>query len=261
MNYVAYGGGLNSTTLILLLLKLEIPIHCITFADTGGEKPETYEYIEYFNAYLKKLGLTIVTIKKGGIQETLEENCLRSHSVPSIAYGFRKKKGFRKCSQKYKRQPQDTFRNNHKGCKLAWERGEKVNVYIGFDADEPHRANRVAKEDKKYIHHYPLIEYNMGRKACEKFILEQGLLVPPKSSCFFCPATKVHEIKYLHRVHPELLKRAIRIEENANLLVIKGLGGSWSWGKLSDYLNRQQDFLTQHEDFDYEQITPCECYD
>jgi hypothetical protein len=56
-----------------------------------------------------------------------------------------------------------------------------------------------------------------------------------KSACFFCPASKKHEIVWLQEHHPDLLARALAIEDNArpNLTSVKGLGRSFPW---RDYL-------------------------
>ena len=39
---VAYGLGVNSTALLVEFVKRDIRPDLILFADTGGEKPETY---------------------------------------------------------------------------------------------------------------------------------------------------------------------------------------------------------------------------
>ena len=58
----------------------------------------------------------------------------------------------------------------------------------------------------------------------------------PKSSCWFCPASKKDEIIWLGRHHPRLLERALAVEANAqpNLTSVKGLGRSFAW---SDFLD------------------------
>jgi len=53
MNLVCYGGGINSTALLVECWKRGVIVDLILFADTGGEKPHTYKYIEIFNDWLK----------------------------------------------------------------------------------------------------------------------------------------------------------------------------------------------------------------
>lgn len=46
----SYGGGVNSTAMLIGMQERgEIP-NLIMFADTGGEKPETYAYLQRFEA-------------------------------------------------------------------------------------------------------------------------------------------------------------------------------------------------------------------
>ena len=76
----------------------------------------------------------IITVRKGGNGETLEEECLRLKTLPSIAYGFKT------CSQKYKISPQEIFFNNLPEAKSLWESNRKIRRAIGFDYDEPYRV-------------------------------------------------------------------------------------------------------------------------
>ena len=46
MYVVSYGGGVNSTALIVFLVRNRFPLDCVVFSDTGDEMPETYEYLD-----------------------------------------------------------------------------------------------------------------------------------------------------------------------------------------------------------------------
>lgn len=56
MNVVSFGGRTNSTAMIIGMYLHKIPIDLILFADTGGEQPHTYEFIETFNGWLESMG-------------------------------------------------------------------------------------------------------------------------------------------------------------------------------------------------------------
>lgn len=52
MNVVSFGGGTNSTAMIIGMYLHKIPIDLILFADPGAEQPHTYEFIQTFNVWL-----------------------------------------------------------------------------------------------------------------------------------------------------------------------------------------------------------------
>ena len=91
MNIVSFGGGTNSAALLIGLYKHKIPIDLITFADTGAEHPHTYQFIEIINQWLAEHGMPQITVvqyvDRYGNRLSLETECLRSHTLPSIAYG------------------------------------------------------------------------------------------------------------------------------------------------------------------------------
>lgn len=85
---VAFGGGVDSTAMIIGLIERNEPIDLIMFADTGGEKPHTYDHIKIFNEWLvSKCYPEIVIVKKvrrDGSLETLEQECHRRKNLPCI---------------------------------------------------------------------------------------------------------------------------------------------------------------------------------
>lgn len=223
----SFGGGTDSTAMLIGMWERGEKVDLILFADTGGEKPHTYEHIKRFSEWLVKNGMPEITIVKYK-RETLEENCLRVKSLPSIAYGYKK------CSLKFKVQPQDQFVNKWQPAKEVWARGEKVVKLIGYDASEGRRAERKSSpiNEKKYHFRYPLIEWGWDRKKCIEVIQSYGIELPGKSACFFCPSSKAKEVKQLAKQYPHLAQRAIAMEQNAILTEIKGLGRDYSWTDL-----------------------------
>ena len=49
MNIVSYGGGVNSTAMLIGLHRRSTPIDLILFSDTGGEQPHTYDFLPVMN--------------------------------------------------------------------------------------------------------------------------------------------------------------------------------------------------------------------
>ena len=165
---------------------------------------------------------------RDGKRLTLEDECLQSCSLPSIAYGFKR------CSLKHKIGPQEKFCNHYPPCQKAWAAGKRVVKFIGYDAGEGYRSDKVLLgdlADRKYSKWYPLMEWGWTRDDCIRQIEAAGLPQPGKSSCFFCPSMKPDEITALREQHPDLFRRALALEDNArkNLKTVKGLGRNYSW--------------------------------
>jgi hypothetical protein len=249
---VSYGGGTNSTALLVGLHERGQRPDVILFADTGGEKPNTYEHVRVVSDWCQSVGfpeiVTVQTQDKAGAYFTLEQRCLDNKMLPSIAYGFKA------CSEKHKRRPQDRYMNNHPPAVAEWKTGSKVIKLIGYDADEERRAKIL--DDAKYIYKYPLIEWDWGRDECLEAIERAGLPQPGKSACFFCPSSKKKEIIALSKEHPVLFARAVAMERNADLHTIKGLGRSFSWEELVRASEAQRDLFGESG-----VSVDCGCYD
>jgi len=57
---VSYGGGANSTALLIGLHQHRIPVDLILFADTGAEHPHTYAYLDVMDDWLKDHGCRLL---------------------------------------------------------------------------------------------------------------------------------------------------------------------------------------------------------
>lgn len=110
---LCYGGGVDSTALLVAMHRAGIRPDIITFADVGGEKPETIEYVKNMDKWLISVGFPTVTwCKKVPLPSTgytdLTGNCIANETLPSLAFGMKS------CSIKWKQIPQDYAL---KGCK------------------------------------------------------------------------------------------------------------------------------------------------
>jgi hypothetical protein len=100
---------------------------------------------------------------------------------------------------------------------------------MGFDAgpaDLRRRAHRGDPKDRYYDYWYPLIDWDWNRARCMEEIAKAGLPVPPKSSCFFCPAIKPAEVRQL----PPALLRRIMLWEARAALRVRTIAGLWRNG-------------------------------
>jgi hypothetical protein len=237
---VNLGLGVDSVAMLVGLKRLGERPDLIIFADTGGEKPETLAYLAVLNAWLMSIGFPTVTVVTRPIgranYRTLEENCLRNETLPSLAFNL---KG---CSQKWKGEAMDAALLGRKRGKnkrppmpfmaAAIAAGVKAVKLIGYDAGpkDMRRGKKSRTEDKFFLYRYPLREWGWDRERCEAEIRAEGLPVPVKSACFFCPASQPWELYWLAAVHPELFVRAVVMEDTARagrhgLTKIAGLWG------------------------------------
>ncbi len=245
----SFGGGTDSTAMLIGMWQRQEPVDLILFADTGGEKPHTYTHIETFCKWLGAHGMPAICVLKPN-SVTLEQDCLTRKALPSIAYGYKT------CSQRFKLAPQEKLLNNWLISQRAWDRGEKVCRLIGYEAGEERRAKDYG--DKKYVNRYPLIEWGWDRAKCVQVILESGLPLPGKSACFFCPSSKAQEVKQLAKQYPELAARAVAMEKNAVLTDIKGLGRNFSWAQMLEFDEKQVEMFDS--DWSTAEV-PCGCWE
>jgi hypothetical protein len=253
MIVVAYGAGVNSLAMLIGMYERSIKPDLILFADTGAEKPHTYDHILAVQQWLLSIRwpqIQIVKkIDKNGQVLTIEQHCIKHNSLPSIAYGFKS------CSLKFKVAPQDKFMNSNEAAKKVWAGGGKVVKFIGYDFNESRRVERsieLSKTEKKYKYEHPLFDWGWDRDNCIDAIKRKGLPVVGKSACYFCPSSKINEIRQLKEQYPELAIRALEIEKQANLTTVKGLGRRFAW---SDVLDQGDMFNGFDRDWDL----PCEC--
>lgn len=237
---VNLGMGVDSVAMLVGLHQRGERPDLVIFADTGGEKPETLAYLPVVNAWLARVGFPEVTVVRRppgrSGHRSLEENCLRNETLPSLAFNM---KG---CSLKWKAEAMDSWLlgvSRGPNARPGWgpltralAAGVKAVKCIGYDAGpaDSRRGKGSATEDAHFLYRYPLREWGWDRERCMAEIRAAGLPVPLKSACFFCPASKPWEVVWLAALHPELFLRAIAMEDGARagrhgLKTIQGLWG------------------------------------
>lgn len=266
--FVNLGLGVDSTAVLCGMSEKGIKPDLIIFADTGGEKPDTYQYLGILRDWCKASNFPdIVTTqyvpKKAGkrkahcgndLYKTLEEECLVKKELPAIAYGAKT------CSIRWKKDPIENYIKQWHPAIKAWELGGKVITVLGFEYGEERRTQKKLP-DKRFEFWYPLIEWKWDRLECIKAIARSGLPIPPKSACFFCPSSTKKEIVLLAEKNPDLLERALEIERQAKpyLTSIKGLGRRFSWEEFLE--SRRASIPNFDELWNEEPVHACECWD
>ena len=190
-NILAFGGGVQTTALVALIAEGELKnVDLVIFSDTGGEKPETYWYIEnYIKELLQgKVEFIMVKSELKSCQPDLYGWLWRLGQIPPIH-------GKRLCSNKFKRE-----------AIVAHLKGREYETMIGFSYDE---LNRAAKNPHN---RHPLIDMKITAADCQQIISNHGLPVPLKSSCYYCPFQHPVEWNWLKTNHPDLFLKALELE-------------------------------------------------
>lgn len=233
---VAYGMGVDSTAMLVGLQQRGVRPDLILFADTGGEKPDTYLYAPIIRQWLRDVDFPDLQVVRYvppiAPYDTLFGNCWSNSTLPSLAF---RKKG---CSVKWKRMPQDRIVDHWLPAQDCWANGDRVRKLIGFEAGEERRRYADRGDDPQYDYWYPLMDWELNREACQRLIANTGLPVPVKSACFFCPACKKPELVELAAEQPDLHACALALEgryrsgkhfRGDDPAKVQGLGIRYTW--------------------------------
>lgn len=259
---LSYGGGVNSTALLLEWLRRGNELDALIFADPGSEMPETYEFIERsIKPFCKERNIPFETVRlRAGNRNPnwdegevipIYEGYARNRGVPAIR--------MRTCSIKWKGSLID---------KMIAEKYKGAHHLIGIDYSEKHRAKifidpETGKEEYVYPDKsYPLVDWEWTRDDCIQAIEEYGWEVPVKSGCYFCPFQSRDSWKALYENHPALYIKAELLESNNNSFPDYGL--MQSNPKRLDWYRKAmetQTTLDSYTDSEEAANIPCMCYD
>ncbi|MCP4996131.1 MAG: hypothetical protein GY934_20480 [Gammaproteobacteria bacterium] len=210
---LSLGWGVQSWTIVAMsalgkLPKLDVAIH----SDTSWEHTATYAFAKQWTPWLEAQGIKVVTV---GERRQAQKVLSGKTDIPAFTINYDRggSKGQlrRQCTDRWKIKPIRRFiRAIQKGCVtmpletrfgLAWRYRvplsdflrvsqaitpfSRVQQWLGISWDE---FSRARTSDVKYIdNHYPLLELRMTRGDCITWLERQGLPIPLKSSCVFCP--------------------------------------------------------------------------
>ena len=221
----AWGAGTNSTAMIIELVRRgEIPD--MTLLAAMPEQPHTRRLIPVFRQWMDDHGVPNEIVeyqprffKHWPPYTSLLDACLTNGTLPSIAFGQHS------CSARHKISPQDKWVKAWPAAQHGWANGQKVVRLIGYDCstrDNQRYAHREGHISDLYEYRYPLRDWGFTREDCERVIAQEGLPTFHKSSCFFCTAMQVSEVRALPR---EELRLIVLLEARAapRLRTIEGL--------------------------------------
>lgn len=235
---ISYGGGVQSTALLVLAAtgRIDFPLFLMANVGDDSEHPATLRYVREVAApYAAANGIELVEldrIKRDGSTETLRGRLMKpdSRSLPIPVRMSNGAPGTRSCTADFKikviarelkRRGFTAGRPCHPHKPTIVEDCDRcvqpniATLGIGISVDEIHRANnRRALAWERVT--YPLLDLRLRRSDCEQIIAAAGIPVPPKSSCYFCPFHKMGAWEDLARDEPALFDDACRIEDTLN---------------------------------------------
>jgi len=184
MRVISLGWGVQSFALAAMVAKGVLPkIDAAVHADTGHERRETYELAERWTPWLEEHGVWVVTVK-----DHLAPYDIPDSSRPVIICAFTlnndgTQPGMlrRSCTQRMKIAPIRRWLQANRD-------NQHVEQWLGITLDE---VTRIKPSDVKYITNvYPFIEMfdrPWTRGMVLRWLHENNLEIPVKSSCVFCP--------------------------------------------------------------------------
>lgn len=228
----SYGGGVQSTALLVLVAQGYLPPGPFLFSNVGddSEHPATIEYVhEVAWDYAAAHGIEIHELHRvpargysKGKRETLMGRLMQpgSKSIPiPVRMSDTGAPGTRACTADFKIRVVSKWLQDHGATEES-----PVQVGIGISTDEYQRANDRSREGPWEIPWYPLLhlEHRLApsgasRADCAAIIRDAGLPVPPKSSCYFCPFHKPTVWADMARDEPHLFEKAAGLEDTLNV--------------------------------------------
>lgn len=218
LHIISLGAGVQSSTLALMAAAGEIsPMpHAAIFADTQDEPKSVYRWLDWLET---KLPFPVHRVTKGSLSraslkmKTTKDG--RKFTTTNIPFFTRNADGsvgkirLRDCTRDFKLHP--IFRK----CRelAAVKRGEKsvkVIQWVGISLDEVQRMK--TSRDRWLGVRWPLIEMNMSRHDCLRWMAAHGFPQPPRSACIYCPFHNNHEWRRLRDEEPREFAKAVRFE-------------------------------------------------
>ena len=214
---ISYGGGVQSTALLVLAIQGRIDFQVALFANVGddSEHPASLDYVRniakpYADAH--SFPLHELHPERRGQPTTIYQEITRTDSARDVipVYGTIGAPMSRTCTADFKIKTIGRWLKTNGATKQ-----NPATVAIGISVDEIERAGR-GKEEPGQIRTYPLLDLGLNRDRCTEVIRNAGLPVPPKSSCYFCPFHRPLVWAEMRRDEPDLFNKAQHLEDHMN---------------------------------------------
>lgn len=217
MEILSLGAGVQSTTLALLACEGVLHLDAAIFADTGWEPPGVYRHLDRLQAHMEKAGIPLYRVGAGNIRHDCLDPNKRFVSLPYYTKSTDGRLGIgrRQCTNEYKIRPIHRKVRELLGAKpptyRAVPRNSAVNQWIGFSTDEIYRVT-TTKDNWYTTKRYPLLELDMSRADCQRWLAERGWKVA-KSACVGCPFHSNNEWRDMRDNRPDEWADAVAFDQ------------------------------------------------
>jgi PP-loop superfamily ATP-utilizing enzyme len=203
---ISYGGGVQSTALVVLSLLEGWDVDDVVHVDLmDAESPATREYVARFRDWLRQEHGRDITI----IERNMYRDMLDNPGFTPVPWRARDGSFMlsRQCTRQYKVAPLQRY---------LYDRypGDCIRLMLGISVDEFHRMRDSSAARIEHV--YPLVDARLTRWQCREIIERAGLAVPSKSSCWFCPYRSSASQLALVRHYPRLREMARALEDRIN---------------------------------------------
>lgn len=205
---LSLGAGVQSSTLALMIARGDLPpVDCAIFSDTGWEPKAVYEWLDWLE---QQLPFPVHRVSAGNLRQDQinrsKPSSGRIAAVPWFTLSPKGKEGMgrRQCTAEYKLRPLQ-----RKVVELMDRKRPKggCEMLIGISMDE---VWRMKPSRVQYIvNKFPLIEKQITRQACLRWMEERQYPKPPKSSCIGCP---FHSDAQWRALSPEEFADAVEVD-------------------------------------------------
>ncbi len=225
--YLSFGAGVQSTALLVMSnlgLKDCPRADVAIFADTGDEPQWVYDHLKYMTEWSD---IPVEVASAGCLSADLiaRHNGTKKRFACIPAFTSDGKGGDailrRQCTREYKIEPIEKRVRALLGYEPRQRIKEKVDCCIGISVDE---VTRMRPSRTRWItNRFPLIDAGMSRHSCLLLLQEQGIPLPQKSSCRFCPYHSDVFWRDLKDNYPDEFHRATEFDHSIRNMTMSGL--------------------------------------
>lgn len=206
--FIAFSGGVESTTLALMYGHVATPI----WADTGWEHRPLYERIDTVEEALREVHGEDFRIERIRRAHPTEPNTLPEYIDQ---YKFLPSGVARYCTRKFKIEPIDDFLRQFD----PENGGPGAELMIGLNADEAEQRTGNHGLLPFVTYSYPLVDLGITREHCEAVLNKRGLhpefpAYMARGGCRGCFFKSKREFAALALLDPEEFEGLIELEES-----------------------------------------------